>query len=518
MKSSYRIFSGLMAWVAVLAWMGMAGGLGACGGDDVSLTISPAGPVVVEKGSTQQFTANLAGVTWSVEGGAANGSIDADGLYTPPATLPIDPQVTVVASLPDQEDSALVNLRTADTVAFPPANEATIINDTPVDPSLLFVTIVIGGMGDHLAVSSGSIHVNATWFNGSGEDGDAFFAQALDFGPFSDERNLTASLTDIAIPAHIDNDADLNPQILLVTIPPESTPTPDPISQVSLLTSGDQGVNFGSPIPVAPSSLSQSNPAMRRDANGDLHVVYSQGAEISESVLGTIFYVRSNDNGLTWSTPVPVAPPPTSPLAYAFPYLAVDETGEVVHVCFSQFPDENDVDIGFISVAKSEDGGASFQPALDFPSAPDSSDLLCRNELGANGEVYVVFSRDSDPLTKVLFASSTDGGDSYSEPQELGDNAAASRAFAMMAVDSLGRIDLVWAEDPAGDNDFSEVHYTRSADGGANFLPDVVLAAGADVGFPFGLRHDSSGRVHVQYASDINDPATSLDVFYLVGQ
>ena len=68
----------------------------------ISVTVSPTSAnVPVNK--TQQFTATVTGasntaVTWSVVGGASKGSIDQNGLYSAPATIPSPAQVTVTAT------------------------------------------------------------------------------------------------------------------------------------------------------------------------------------------------------------------------------------------------------------------------------------------------------------------------------------------------------------------------------------------------------------------------------------
>jgi len=68
----------------------------------VAVAVTPAtASVVVSK--TQQFTATVTGtsntgVTWSVGGGAANGTVSNSGLYSAPATVPNPPQVTVTAT------------------------------------------------------------------------------------------------------------------------------------------------------------------------------------------------------------------------------------------------------------------------------------------------------------------------------------------------------------------------------------------------------------------------------------
>lgn len=87
----------------------LAGLLAACGGSSktaTTVTISPAAASVV-LGGTQQFTAIVTGpsntaVTWSITGTGCSGSdcgtIDANGLYTAPSTLPKSSSVEVIAT------------------------------------------------------------------------------------------------------------------------------------------------------------------------------------------------------------------------------------------------------------------------------------------------------------------------------------------------------------------------------------------------------------------------------------
>src|SRR5690349_18513441 len=68
----------------------------------ISVTVAPSSAsVAVNK--TQQFTATVSGttntaVTWSVAGGASNGSIAQTGLYTAPSAIPSPSQVMVTAT------------------------------------------------------------------------------------------------------------------------------------------------------------------------------------------------------------------------------------------------------------------------------------------------------------------------------------------------------------------------------------------------------------------------------------
>jgi hypothetical protein len=85
-----------------LPWLVSCGGGGGGTMQMIAVTVSPASPNVAV-GQMDQFTATVTGtsdtaVTWSVMGGAANGTISATGLYTAPAAVPNPPNVTVVAT------------------------------------------------------------------------------------------------------------------------------------------------------------------------------------------------------------------------------------------------------------------------------------------------------------------------------------------------------------------------------------------------------------------------------------
>jgi hypothetical protein len=93
------------ALVSVALWMGCAKGLGST----PSVTVSDGNLSVVFLTQTVQFKAQVTGTTntavnWSVSGNGCTGSgnpcgtIDANGLYTAPATAPSSPAVTITAT------------------------------------------------------------------------------------------------------------------------------------------------------------------------------------------------------------------------------------------------------------------------------------------------------------------------------------------------------------------------------------------------------------------------------------
>jgi hypothetical protein len=142
---------------------------------NVTVSVSPTS-VTLNTGATQQFTATVTGtsdtrVTWSVPGGAANGTIDASGLYTAPATAPNPATVSVVAtSVADSTKSASASVTItwhigggaftglAFTESIPAADQAFItdyfnltypvaIKVLGLPPDVSTLTVTLGGWG-----------------------------------------------------------------------------------------------------------------------------------------------------------------------------------------------------------------------------------------------------------------------------------------------------------------------------------------------------------------------------------
>ena len=148
-------------------------GLCACGGGGTTstpsaqpqITVTPATPQV-RVGSTQQFAAQVSNttgtLTWAVNGttggSAAAGTIDANGLYTTPTSLPTPNTVTISASL--SSNSSV----TGNTVAtllnpMPAIATATVTSITPAD----FVINITGSgfvSGTKLMLGSTAIPVS----------------------------------------------------------------------------------------------------------------------------------------------------------------------------------------------------------------------------------------------------------------------------------------------------------------------------------------------------------------------
>ena len=82
--------------------------------------------------------------------------------------------------------------------------------------------------------------------------------------------------------------------------------------------------------------------------------------------------------------------------------------------------------------------------------------------------------------TDVMFARSTNGGQSFSGPQRINDdpiNPSKWHWFGTLAVAPNGRIDCVWFDTRnAANNTDSQLFYSYSIDGGVTWSPNVAVS------------------------------------------
>jgi len=145
LRMPYRLTCWCLATTALLSALLTL----SCGGGTVTtaqvieVSVAPQSAQVVLGGQIQ-FSASVsggsAGVTWSVSGTAASGTIDTTGLYTAPATLPSPNTVTVTAaSVANSADSATASV--------------TLVNPAPVISSISPATVNAGSGNTTLTVT-----------------------------------------------------------------------------------------------------------------------------------------------------------------------------------------------------------------------------------------------------------------------------------------------------------------------------------------------------------------------------
>ncbi len=214
----------------------------------------------------------------------------------------------------------------------------------------------------------------------------------------------------------------------------------------------------------------------------------------------TVRLVRSIDGGKTWTDPVAVSPTVRrsygsvdsgeAPGEFGSDRVlqggrpAVDPNGNVYVAWLDSTDDGSMEGVAEIHVARSSDGGATFEPSViasvfnEVPFRPRNapfrfwSSAFPRLETGPKGELYLVYA--GRPPEKpfddgdIYFVRSLDQGKTWSKPIALNaDERSALQFFPELAVAPDGSLHVMWGDtrdDPV--NLRYHIYYTESSDRG----------------------------------------------------
>ncbi|HVY32037.1 MAG TPA: sialidase family protein [Polyangiaceae bacterium] len=181
--------------------------------------------------------------------------------------------------------------------------------------------------------------------------------------------------------------------------------------------STDGGQSFG---PVQSLGNIIHGTAIVASTSGLVHVPYNLDSDRNQ-----LRYVRSKDGGDTWEKPR-------------------DLLGDMGGFCFDCKPRQHPI-VG----AASDPTGKIV--AITWTSEMDGGE--------GDDDVWLLYSKD--------------GGDTWTDPLRVNDNAKPSRQFqSWVAVDACGRVHVAWTDLRNGQN---EVWYARSADPSQGFEPNLQI-------------------------------------------
>lgn len=148
------------------------------------------------------------------------------------------------------------------------------------------------------------------------------------------------------------------------------------------------------------------------------------------------------------------------------PRLAVD-SGEGVNIVWSDL--ENSA--GKIVFIRSTDQGFAFTPRLEISR---SSGIAFEPEIAVDPSdgIHVVWQDSGSGTNAIMFSSSTDHGQTFSEPRKISGSTGPATEAAI-ASDSLGRLSVAWVGESSGR---AELFYSRSTDRGLTFSEPANLS------------------------------------------
>ena len=231
------------------------------------------------------------------------------------------------------------------------------------------------------------------------------------------------------------------------------------------------------------------DPAVATDISGNIHVVWEDNTPGNWE----IYYKRSTDGGLTWTTKRL-----TWTARYSQnPAIAIDSSGNI-HVVWQDNTSGNYE----IYYKRSTDGGTTWQPPkrLTWSSGDSENPAIA---IDSSGNIHVVWEDDTHGNYEIYYKRSTDGGSTWNT-QRLTWNYGNSVDPAI-AIDSSGNIHVVWANDQLF-YDY-EIYYKRSKDGGTTWQPPRRLTWNSYDTYDPAIAIDSSGNIHVvwEYYTSYNN-------------
>jgi hypothetical protein len=185
---------------------------------------------------------------------------------------------------------------------------------------------------------------------------------------------------------------------------------------------------------------SLADPVVASDRAGTFYVAHLHSEEFDLRVSSNLGIARSTDNGLTFTYPAPVENSLQN--LSDKPEMAIDVNAPsaspysgTVYVCFTEFSCPNPLQ-SRIRVARSTDGGTTYNPLGGAEVAGCGSQQACSVAVGSEGNVYVGWANYD--LAAIVMRRSLDGGITWDPPPTSGATVIGP-AVAMPADPACGR-------------------------------------------------------------------------------
>jgi len=289
--------------------------------------------------------------------------------------------------------------------------------------------------------------------------------------------------------------------------------------------STDGGLTWSRNVSISNTASFVGDPAVAIDGGGTLYAICQQYLN-TDATSGTIRMMTSRDKGQTWSAVSSIQSAPDKPWAaggaedgtvfvswlgnpggikrstdHGATWGAVQSTGNIIHgtgittstTGLLHVPYNLDSSRNQLRYLRSKDGGMTYEAPRDLLA---DMGTFCFN---CSPRQHPIVGSAADPTGKyvaltwasqmpggqgdddVWLLYSSDGGDTWTKPIRVNDNASASRQFEpWVAVDRYGRVHVAWTD--YRDNGQNETWYARSADPTKGFEPNVQVTDGRGSG------------------------------------
>lgn len=230
------------------------------------------------------------------------------------------------------------------------------------------------------------------------------------------------------------------------------------------------------------------SPHIAVDSSNNLHVVYSI-YHMSEEGDGDIYYKKSTNGGVTWTT---------KRLSWTSGLLgnarlAVDSLDNL-HLVWAY----ETAGAVYVYYKKSTDGGATWTAMRRIGWDWECADVL-RIAVDPSDNIYLVWNFSIEGEGGLVCRKSTDRGATWSKGQFLTATPKPPLMGANIAVDPSGKVHLVWRDNIPW---FSEIYYMKSVDGGITWTSSKRLSWTSGLSYYPDIAADPSGNLHLVWSDD----------------
>lgn len=207
-------------------------------------------------------------------------------------------------------------------------------------------------------------------------------------------------------------------------------------------------ITWSSPVALTGGNAISIAPEVAIDAENRAHAVWYRGN-------GPVFYSSKEPGTAAWSAPVNISG------AGYYPHIAVDAQA-TVHVIWQEGSD--------IRYASRPRGGA-WSASINI-SRTGKAGATAALHVDQAGNVHAAWVDSSPGNNEIYYASKASGAGAWNAPERVSDTAGTSWAPAL-AVDSQGRVHVVWYDFTPG---VTEIYYAFKAPGAAAWSAAVNVS------------------------------------------
>lgn len=158
-----------------------------------------------------------------------------------------------------------------------------------------------------------------------------------------------------------------------------------------------------------------------------------------------MWYFRSDDKGMTWTTPVQIDPNVNFAGQGNLVASADGKTLAVLRYEETQSPvDAPKYEKGHWYLVVSEDGGASWKRRDAFDLTSELAAALPATAMAPDGAIWAMWSQEANGTSSLHVAVTKDKGASWSAPRRLETGLSGAQAMPWVAAKSDGSLALVW--------------------------------------------------------------------------